>query len=207
MKNLLSLLLYIFGMFIIMSVLISCRVTRERCNQLYPPVTYHTSDTLLQVRETIVHDTTYIQADNSTLELTIEADTDRNVQVTEVKQANGKRSAINYTTIRNNKVLKAVFDCHCDSLTIYHTFKDRDTSLTVNSKQVDVHRFDVPAQLTWWQQFKVDYGGYSIGLHVALLIFFLLHIAWKIFAVATPQGAAISGGFSVVNLFRKLLNR
>ena len=34
-------------------------------------------------------------------------------------------AGMNYTTIRNNKVIKAVFDCHCDSLTIYHTFKDR----------------------------------------------------------------------------------
>ena len=185
----------------------SCTVTRDRCNQLYPPVTTHTVDTFMQVREVLVHDTTYIQADNSTLEITIEADTDRNVQVTEVKQANGKRSAINYTTIRNNKVLKAVFDCNCDSLAIYHTFRDLDTSLQVNTNDTKIHTVNVPAQLTWWQQFKVDYGGYSIGLHVALLIFFLLRIAWKIFAVATPQGAAISGGFSVVNLFRKILNR
>jgi len=184
----------------------SCRVTRERCNQLYPPVTYHTSDTLLQVRETIVHDTTYIQADNSELEVYFEAEADT-VKLVKSESKAGSRSGIQYRTERNNKTLRAVFECHCDSLTIYHTFKDRDTSLTVNSKQVDIHRVEVPARLTWWQQFKVDYGGYSIGLHVALLIFFLLRIAWKIFAVATPQGAAISGGFSLVNLFRKILNR
>ena len=153
----------------------SCRVTRERCNQLYPPVTYHTSDTLLQVRETIVHDTTYIQADNSELEVYFEAEADT-VKLVKSESKAGRRSGIQYRTERNNNTLRAVFECHCDSLTIYHTFKDRDTSLTVSNKQVDIHQVNAPAQLTWWQQFKVDYGGYAIGL---ILLYLLLKLGWR----------------------------
>lgn len=166
------------NLFLIVALLLalsSCRVTRERCNQLYPPVTYHTSDTLLQVRETIVHDTTYIQADNSELEVYFEAEADT-VKLVKSESKAGRRSGIQYRTERNNKTLRAVFECHCDSLTIYHTFKDRDTSLTVSNKQVDIHQVNAPAQLTWWQQFKVDYGGYAIGL---ILLYLLLKLGWR----------------------------
>ena len=155
-------------------LLSSCAITRQKCNELYPPVTYHTSDTVLQVRETILHDTTYIQADNSELEITFESEADT-VKIVKSVTTNGKRSNINYVTRRNNNVLHAVFDCRCDSLAIYHVFKDLDTSLSVNSKQVDIHHVNLPAQLTWWQQFKVDYGGYAMAV---LLLYLLLKIGW-----------------------------
>lgn len=157
-----------------MLLLSSCAVTRQKCNELYPPVTYHTSDTVLKVRETILHDTTYIQADNSELEVTFEAEADT-VKIVKSVTTNGRRSNINYTTRRNNNVLHAVFDCRCDSLAIYHVFKDLDTSLSVSNTDVQIHTVEAPRALTWWQHFKIDYGGYAMAV---LLLYLLLKIGW-----------------------------
>jgi hypothetical protein len=185
----------------------SCTVTRDRCNQLYPPVTYHTVDTTILVKETIIHDTTIIANDISEMEISFEADSNNDVQVKKSITTNGHRSNISYTAERNNKVLTAQFKCNCDSLAIYHVFKDLDTSVTVNSKEVQINQVNVPAKFTWWQQFKVDYGGYSLGADLAVLLFLLGYIAWKVFSVVTPQGMAISGGFSVLGWIAKLFKR
>ncbi len=165
--------LYIFGVAILL--LSSCTVTRDKCNQLYPPVVTHTVDTFLQVRETILHDTTFVPAESSEMELYFEADANNEVQVTKAVTKNGQRSNIAYTTERNNKVLTAMFKCNCDSLNIYHVFKQLDTTLRVNTNNTAIHTVNVPAQLTWWQSFKVDYGGYAMGL---ILLYLLLRIGW-----------------------------
>lgn len=156
-------------------LLSSCTVTRDKCNQLYPPVVTHTVDTFLQVRETILHDTTYITADASEVTLEFTADSNNEVQVTKAVTKNGQRSNIAYTTERNNRVLTAMFKCNCDSLNIYHVFKQLDTTLRVNTNSTAIHTVNVPAQLTWWQSFKVSYGGYAMGL---ILLYLLLRIGW-----------------------------
>lgn len=184
----------------------SCTVTRQRCQQLYPPIETHTTDTVLQVRETIVHDTTYIAADSSSVEVFFKADSNNNIQVIETKTNSGRRSNTNFITRRNDKVLHAIFDCHCDSMAIYHTFKDLDTNLSVHTTDTKLHRVEVPAQLTWWQQTKVTFGGYAFALLLAQVLAVLGYIAYKVFSVATPQGAAISGGFKVVGWIRKLFS-
>ncbi len=160
--------LYFLGLCLLL--LSSCTITRDKCNQLYPPVVTHTVDTFLQVRETILHDTTYVPAESSEMELYFEADVNNDVQVTKAVTKNGKRSNIAYTTERNNRILTAMFKCNCDSLNIYHVFKDLDTTLSVKNTEVQINTVNVPAKLTWWQQFKVDYGGYLMGL-VALYLF------------------------------------
>lgn len=185
----------------------SCTVTRDKCNQLYPPVATHTVDTFLQVRETILHDTTYIAPDASETFIEFEADTANNVQVKSSKTTNGHRSNIQFTTERNNRVLTALFKCHCDSLNIYHVFKQLDTTLRVNTNDTKIHTVNVPAQLTWWQAFKVDFGGYALGADLSAAILLLIYFAWKVFATFTPQGAAISGGFSVLGWIAKLFKR
>lgn len=185
----------------------ACTVSRSRCNQLYPPVVSHTADTFLQVRQILLHDTTYLPADVSELDFYFEADSNLNVQLLQQQGSKGKRSALNYSLQRNHKVLKASFNCRCDSLNIYHVFKSADTALRVYSRQVKVNRIEVPQPLTWWQATKLAWGGYAIGAHLCLLLLLLAYAAWQVFKVATPQGAAVAATGSafgqLVKLFKK----
>lgn len=199
MKNLYPILLLL--------LISSCTITREKCQQLYPPVVVTTTDTFLQVKETIIHDTTIVAPDVSEAFVEFEVGPDSVPQVKSSKTTNGKRSSIQFTTERNNKVLQAMFRCKCDSLAIYHVFKDMDTTLKVNSKEVAIQTVNVPARLTWWQQFKVDYGGYAMGLILSVFFFYVARFVWKIFSVATPQGAAINAGGGLFSALLKLFGR
>lgn len=152
-----------------------CTVSRDRCNQLYPPQISHSADTVLLVKETLLHDTTYITADNSEFEITLEADTANTVKVVSERSRQGKRSMLGYSTNHIGKQLRATFTCNCDSLAIYHVFKSADTTLRVATNQTNAVQVNVPAQFTWWQQFKVAYGGWAF-LFIALYV--LLRIGW-----------------------------
>lgn len=152
-----------------------CTVSRDRCNQLYPPQVSHSVDTVLMVKETLLHDTTYIAADNSEFEITLEADTDSNIKVVNQHSRQGKRSALGYSSARIGKQLHAVFNCNCDSLAIYHVFKSADTTLRVATIQTNTVQVNVPAQFTWWQQFKIAYGGWAFLL---IVLYLLLRIGW-----------------------------
>jgi hypothetical protein len=188
-------------------LLASCTITRQKCNELYPPVTVHSADTFLQVRETILHDTTFLPADVSEMDIYFEADSAQNVQVIRSDSKNGKRSGVNYTMQRNNKILKATIDCNCDSLAIYHTFKSLDTSVNVHTTNTEIQTLTVPAALTWWQATKIHWGGYALGFNLLLLLLLLAWLAWQLFKVATPQGAAISAAGIGLNWFTKLFKR
>lgn len=185
----------------------SCRVTRDRCNQLYPPIVTHSSDTIIQITETIIHDTTFIAADESIIELTFEADSQNNVQVTSVTNKAGKRSSIDFRTETNNKVLHAMFDCKCDSLDIYHTFKDRDTSSAITHNNTSISIVEKEKELEGGQKFTLLIGPWAIGILSLQLILILLYLGYKIAKIATPQGAAITGIKTGLSWFGKLFKR
>lgn len=192
---------------IILFAFSSCTVTRDKCNQLFPPIVTHSSDTVTQITETIIHDTTYIAADESILDLTFEADSQNNVQVTSVTNKAGHRSNIDFRTERNNKVLHAMFDCKCDSLNIYHTFKDRDTSTAITNHNTAIAIVEKEKELKGGQKFTLLIGPWAIGILSLQLILILLYIGYKIAKVATPQGAAITGIQTGISWFGKLFKK
>ena len=122
------------NIYIIIGILLclsSCRVTRDRCNQLYPPVVTHSSDTVVQVKETVKDTTIYIPADEASLTALIECDSLNQVVIRELKNEVGKRTSIKLQTERNNKVLAAMLKCNVDSQGVYITFKIRDTNIDI----------------------------------------------------------------------------
>lgn len=196
------------GCLLLFVMLQACTVTRSRCNQLYPPVVIHTTDTFLQVRQTLLHDTTYVPAEVSELDFYFEADSNYNVQLLKPQTGiKGKRSSLNYSVQRNQKVLKASVRCKCDSLNIYHVFKSADTALKIYSREIKINRVEVSRPLTWWQTTKLAWGGYAIGIHLCLLLLLLAYIAWRVFKVATPQGAAVAATGSALSQFFKLFKK
>lgn len=160
-----------------------CTVSRDRCNQLYPPQVSRSVDTVLLVKETLLHDTTYLAADNSEFEIILEADTGNVVKVVGERSRQGKRSSINYSAGYSGKQLYAMFNCNCDSLAIYHVFKRADTTLRVATIQTNTVQVNVPAQLTWWQLFKIAYGGWAF---LVIGLYLLLRMGW--WALTTYTG-------------------
>lgn len=152
-----------------------CTVSRDRCNQLYPPQVSHSADTVLLIKETLLHDTTYIATDNSEFEIILEAYTDNIVKVVSERSRQGKRSSVNYSAGYTGKQLHATFNCNCDSLAIYHVFKSADTTLRIAATETKTVQVNVPAQPTWWQQFKIAYGGWSFLL---IALYLLFRIGW-----------------------------
>lgn len=184
-----------------------CRLTRDKCNQLYPPVVVHSVDTFLQVKETWLRDTTFLPADISGLEIYFEADSERRIEAKEITTFKGKRSALNYKLQPGNRSLKATFNCNCDSLSIYHLFKNLDTSVTVHSRETEINTVNVPAKLTWWQSTKVNFGGYALGLDFSVLLLVLLYLLWKIFKLVTPQGAVVQAAETGAGWLAKIFKR
>jgi len=179
------------NLFLIVAALLalsSCRVTRDRCNQLYPPVVVHSVDTFMQVTEVLVHDTTYIKPDTSVLVLTFVADSQNNVHLVDTLLSRGQRGRAGVSTRRIGNTLQASINCICDSLSIYHVFKDRDTTLRISATDTQIHQVNVPAQLSWWQLFKINYGGYAFAL-IGLYLF--LRVAW--WAIRTYTSIQLPG--------------
>lgn len=151
-------------------------------------------------------DTITIPADTSAfLKALFECDSNSQIIITSLVNQIGKRSAIGVNTYQPNKrtiVLSA--KCKCDSMAIYHLIKSSDT--TSKNEVVITNRvpYPVPAENTWWEKFKIAYGGYALGAWLGVIILILLWLAWKIFKIATPQGAAISAAQTGLGWFTKL---
>lgn len=170
-----------------------------------------TSKSSIVVNNKVDVDTITLPADTSAfIRALFECDSNNQVVVTSLIQQIGERSSMILELTRpknNNKAVAWVSRCKCDSLSIYHIMQSSDTT---DRKQVEITKkipYPVPAQNTWWEKFKIDYGGYALGAWLALLIIFILWIAWKIFKIATPQGAAVSAVESGIGLFGKLFRR
>lgn len=183
----------------------SCRVTREKCNELYPPVITHSVDSIITVKETI-HDTTItIQPDEGVLNAVFECDSLNQVLLKEITTINGKRVKLNLQTKRNDKALSAMFQCNVDSQGVYVAFKSRDTSLAVTHNNTAIQLVEKERRLSKWEMFVLSVGPYCIGFTGMLILGFIIYICWKVFSVATPQGAAISAGGGLLKTAWKFL--
>jgi hypothetical protein len=170
MKKLVPLLL-------ILAALSSCRPSRTLCNQLYPPVADTTSQSSFFINTETDIDTILIPADTSAwIQALFECDSAGNAVIASLKSQFGLRSSLQINTnYQGKRIIETSIRCKCDSATIYHIMQSRDTvsrSVQTITKTIPV---PVPADLTWWQKFKVAYGGYAMGI---LLAYILLRVGW-----------------------------
>ena len=167
------------NLFLIVAALLalsSCRVTRDRCNQLYPPVTDTSSHTTLVVTTKIDTVTLSLPADTGAfMRLLFECDSTGKAIVKSLQQQTGQRSSLQVNTLSTNRATTATVRCKCDSVGIYHLLQTTDTLDRQQQTITKTVQVPVPAQLTWWQQFKIDYGGYAIGL---IALYLLLRLGW-----------------------------
>lgn len=183
MKHILLLLITIFA-------LSSCRVTKQRCDELYPPIAYTKTDSIITVTERI-HDTTVVvQPDNSYIDVIFECDSLNQVLVRQVLKLSGKRSAPTVSFENTGKRLKAMFQTTCDSMSIYIAMKSMDTTIRTNTSQVEVRAVNTPYKPTKKQMFVLSVGGWCIGIVSLQLLLFILYAGFRIAKVSTPMGAA-----------------
>jgi hypothetical protein len=184
----------------------SCRVTRDRCNQLYPPIITMSTDSVITVRETIYDTTVAIQPDEGSLSALFECDSANNVLFKELSAINGKRIRMNLISQRNDRALKAIFTCNVDSQGVYVAFKARDTTSTFTHHETKIQIVEAPKHYTKSEMFVLSVGPWCIGFVGLLILAIIIYICWKVFTVATPQGAAISAGGGLIktamNFFR-----
>jgi len=170
------------------------------------PTSDTSSNNSLVINNRFDIDTITIPADTSAfMQALFECDSNSQVIITKLISQIGQRSAIGVNTFtENKKTLVFTAKCKCDSAAIYHVMKSSDT--TSKSQVVITNRipYPVPAENTWWEKFKISYGGYAVGAWLLVIVIFILWLAWKIFKIATPQGAAISAAQTGFGWFTKL---
>lgn len=177
-------------LFITITALSSCRITKQRCDELYPPVVYTKTDSTITIKETI-HDTTVVvQPDNSYIDVIFECDSLNQVLVRQVLKLSGQRSTPTVSFENTGKRLKAMFQTTCDSMSIYIAMKSMDTSLTVRSNSVEVRTINTPYKPTKKQMFVLSVGGWCIGIVALQLLLLILYAGFKIAKISTPVGAA-----------------
>lgn len=170
------------------------------------PTSDTSSNNSLVINNRFDIDTITIPADTSAfMQALFECDSNSQVIITKLISQIGQRSAIGVNTFtENKKTLVFTAKCKCDSAAIYHVMKSSDT--TSKSQVVITNRipYPVPAENTWWEKFKISYGGYAMGAWLLVIVIFILWLAWKIFKIATPQGAAISAAQTGLGWLTKL---
>ena len=148
--------------------LTSCGTQRQikKCEKCYSLLD---STTLIKDSVHITYDTTThvisIPKDTSYSILVIECDSNGKASIKTSTTTNGSRSTINTTL--NNNVLNIQATCkeYIDSLQIVNKEVNR---LRSETNTVFVPQL-IEKKLTWWQKFKINFGGYAfllIGLWI-----------------------------------------
>lgn len=165
MKNVINLWLYVS----IVLLATSCGPQRqikkcEKCILAYSDTTRIIKDSTVILFDTLTH-ILEVPADTSIQVIVIECDSTGKASIKSSTTTNGSRSTIN-TTLNNN------------TLNIQATCKEYIDSLQIVNKEVNRLRSEtntvfvpqlIEKKLTWWQRFKINWGGYAfliIGLAI-----------------------------------------
>lgn len=162
--------------FLLPLFLIGC-ITQEKCLERYPPEIIQKDSSFSEVT-TVVKDTTiYEPADTSAwVKALLECDSLGQIRIIELQNQLGKKSKIK-TELKNNTFKST---CIVDSSAVYFTWKElHEKSGAIKETTVKVP-FPVPAQLTWWEQFKIRYGGYALGAWLAIILAVIIYIVLKV---------------------------
>lgn len=125
-----------------------------------------------------------IDADESTAVFIAQCDSSNNVLLLLLDSAKGKNvriPVIDTVKVNNTQYVKVrcVVDSFAVAITYFEkhksTFKAKQDSITV----IQPEYRDKP--LSWWSQFKVDFGGYAFAIIAATVLFYVVKIILKIY--------------------------
>lgn len=196
------------------------------CKTMKVPIMVPTDDstsiTETSIRDLILRDTIPIPADTSAwMQMLIECDSLGNANVMDVWNQIGERSRIMMaeyyeqdsiihkqdSLLKAKKRLVVRTQCQCDSMAIYAEFHLRDTTYSKVLRITKKIPVPVPMELTWWEKFKIEYGGYAFGVIATVIGYYLIRLIIWLFATFTPQGQAVKAGTGVLSGIFKLFLR
>lgn len=138
----------------------------EKCFNAYSDTNVVIKDSISILFDTIVYKLE-VPADTSIQIIQIVCDSSGNASIKTSTTNNGNRSRITSNLINNELTIQATCKEYVDSIQILNKTIDRQRS-KVNT--VFVPRL-VEKKLSWWQKFKIDYGGYAFALILGYLGF------------------------------------
>ena len=170
MKKILP-IIEVWLLFLIVISLTSCGTQRkikncEKCFNTYSDTNVVIKDSISILFDTIVHKLE-VPADTSIQIIQIVCDSTGNASIKTSTTTNGNRSRINTSLINNELTIQATCKSYIDSIQVLNKTIDRQRS-KVNT--VFVPKL-VEKKLSWWQKFKINYGGYAFALIGAYLGF------------------------------------
>lgn len=166
-------LLAIIILGLVVFTVVSCKVPQQL------PVTVNNKDSShTEVKYVDRNVPVFIPADTSAwMQALIECDSMGIARLTDLQKQFGRKAEAALSIKKN--VVRA--KCIVDSQTVYLKVKDRyETNNSVKSTETLVP-YPVEKQLTWWQQFKVNYGGYAIGSWIGLIVGIIVMVIIKIY--------------------------
>ena len=174
MKKILP-IIEVWLLFLIVISLTSCGTQRkikkcEKCFNTYSDTNVVIKDSTHISFDTITH-VIEVPADTSIQIIQIVCDSSGNASIKTSTTTNGNRnrSRINTSLINNELTIQATCKMYVDSIQILNKTIDRQRS-KVNT--VFVPKL-VETKLTWWQKFKINYGGYAIVGWLLIILFFI----------------------------------
>ena len=154
-------------------LLASCSETRklkkcEKCFTQFADTTTIIKDSIAITFDTITY-FVQVPADTSIQIIKIVCDSTGKATITNSTTTQGNRSVLTSSLKDNTLTIQATCLAYLDSIQTLNLTIDRQRS-TVNTIYVPKL---VEAKLTWWQKFKINYGGYAIIAWIVLILLFI----------------------------------
>ena len=158
---------------LLISALFSCSTSRqikkcEKCFNKFSDTSVVIKDSLSITFDTITY---YVKvpADTSIQIIKIVCDSTGKATIVNKNTTNGNRSVLSSSIKDNTLTIQATCLGYLDSIKTLNTtinkYKSEQTTVFVPKV--------VEAKLSWWQKFKINYGGYAIIGWLFLIIFFI----------------------------------
>lgn len=169
----------------------SCRITQQRCAQMFPPPSADTSSrVVIKVIETVKDTTVFSNGDSALWAALIECNEQGQAVIRQLEQERGHKTIIATKTTANagesHKGIIIQNICHVDSEGIYLTYKSRDKTVQESSVITKPYPVYVPKELTAWEKFKILTGGFTFSLLLFIAVAAIGYIAVKIYKGFNP---------------------
>lgn len=126
-------------------------------------LTSDSTSTTTIVRETMVDTALIAERDSAWAMLLVDCDSTNSAVIRDLQTKQGARTTVapEVKTVPSTQALKIYVPCHVDTQALYAQFKLHDTVTQSTRTVYKTVPVEVERKLTWWQQFKIAYGGYA----------------------------------------------
>lgn len=126
-------------------------------------ITSDSTITTTVIRETVIDTALIAERDSAWAMLLVDCDSTNSAVIRDLQTRQGARTTVapEVKTVPSTQALKIYVPCHVDTQALYAQFKLHDTVTQSTRTVYKTVTVEVERKLTWWQQFKIAYGGYA----------------------------------------------